>query len=254
MKTTFILASLFTVLTAQASEFFGSLTFNNITLDITLNDVTNKVTFDVAGPKSGYISMGFGAQQMDGAYCIIANEGGVNNSQERILGFHSYGTKLATDLITVDSYSATNTIASYTITRDLTVSSTEAQAYDFVAQEGTIEIMLAYGNTTGQYHTDRFAGTINFQKISNTSTKENIVAQQLKIYPNPTSQALNIQITKASTTTNVSIYSLEGTLIKVANFVNKEVLTVDVNNLSAGSYLVKVKGSKFLSSSVFIKK
>ncbi len=254
MKTTFILASLFTVLTAQASEFFGSVTFNNMTLDVTLNDVTNKVTFELAGPKSGYISMGFGAQQMNGSYCIIANEGGVNSSQERILGFHSYGTKLATDLISVDSYSATSTIASYTISRDLSVSSIESQAYDFVAQEGTVDIMLAYGNTTGQHHADRFAGTINFQRIIDVSTKENIVAQTLKVYPNPAASVLNIQLNQVSTSTNVSIYSLQGKLIKAIDFANKEVLSVDVNDLTVGSYLVKVKGSSFFSTTIFVKK
>ena len=96
MKTTLIFLSLFTVLTAHATEFSGSITFNDMTLDVTLNDVTNKVTFEIAGPKSGYISMGFGSQQMNGAYCIFANEGGVNSSQERILGNYTYGCLLYT--------------------------------------------------------------------------------------------------------------------------------------------------------------
>ena len=254
MKTTLIFAALFTVFAAQATEFAGSITFNDMTLDVTLNDVTNKVTFEIAGPKSGYISMGFGSQKMNGAYCIFANEDGINSSQERILGNYTYGLALGTNLISVDNYSTTSTIASYTITRDLSVSSAEPQAYDFIAQEGLVDVMLAYGNSTGQRHSDRFAGTIDFKKLSTVSTKENIVSQTLKVYPNPTFSSLNIQLNKVSTSTNVSIYSLQGKLIKETNFVNKELLAVDVNDLTDGSYMVKVKGSTFFSTTVFVKK
>ena len=254
MKTTLIFLSLFTVLTAHATEFSGSITFNDMTLDVTLNDVTNKVTFEIAGPKSGYISMGFGSQQMNGAYCIFANEGGVNSSQERILGNYTYGLALGTNLISVDNYSTTSTIASYTITRDLSVSSVEPKAYDFIAQEGSVDVMLAYGNSTGQRHSDRFAGTIDFKKLSTVNTKKNIVSQTLKVYPNPTFSSLNIQLNKVSTSTNVSIYSLQGKLIKEINFVNKDLLAVDVSALNEGSYLVKIKGNKFFSNTVFLKK
>ena len=255
MKTTLIaIAALFTGLTSQASEFFASVTFNDMTLDVTLNDVTNKVIFDVTGPKSGWVSMGFGSQQMNGTYCIIANEGGTNNSHERILGFHSYGSKLATDLLTVDSYSTTATKATYSITRDLSVSSTEAQAYDFVAQEGAIDLIMAYGNNTAQHHAARFFGTINFQKVTATSTKKTIIAQELKVFPNPTTNELNVQLDKASATSTVSIFDLQGKLIKETKFVNQKLLNVNVSDINAGSYMVKVKGTNFFSTSIFVKK
>ena len=255
MKTTLIaVATLLTGLTSQASEYFGSVTFNDMTLDVTLNDITNKVTFGVTGLKTGWVSMGFGSQQMNGTYCIIANEGGTNNSQERILGFHSYGTKLATDLISVDSYTTTATSASYSITRDLTVSSTEAQAYDFVAQAGTVDLIMAYGNSTAQHHAARFFGTIDFVKITTTSTKETIIPQELKVFPNPATNQLNVQLDKASAATTVTISDLQGKLIKQTEFVNQKLLNVNVSDITAGSYMVKVNGSNFLSTSIFVKK
>lgn len=254
MKTILIATALLFTITAQASEFFGSVTFNDMTLEVTLNDVTDKVTFEVSGPNSGWVSMGFGSQQMDGTYCIIANENSANITQERILGFHSYGTQLGTSLIFTESYNVNGSEVTYVISRDLTVSGTEAQAYDFVAHEGSIDLILAYGNTTAAHHAARFFGTINFERISVNKTKETIVAQELKVFPNPTTEKISVQLDKASATSKVSIYDLQGKLMKESEFVNQALLEMDVANIAAGSYMIKVKGANFLSSSIFVKK
>ncbi len=78
-----------------------------------------------------------------------------------------------------------------------------------------------------------------FHKINYLIT--DIVAIKLNnfsIYPNPCTSILNID-TDNSTTPQVRIYTLTGSLVKSENF-NK----VDVSELKQGMYFVSINGSK----------
>jgi len=52
----------------------------------------------------------------------------------------------------------------------------------------------------------------------------------------------------------VSILDLHGRLISTEIFTNSEMVTMNTADLAVGSYLVKIKGDSFTSSSVLVKK
>ena len=59
---------------------------------------------------------------------------------------------------------------------------------------------------------------------------------------------------QANVNMEVSILDLHGRLISTEIFTNSEMVTMNTADLAAGSYLVKIKGDSFTSSSVLVKK
>lgn len=83
--------------------------------------------------------------------------------------------------------------------------------------------------------------TANFELVSGV---EEISAPQIKIYPNPVSESFQI----LGEVENFSIYDLSGKLLKNVQSYHGEFISVA--HLSAGTYIIKVKGK----SELFIKK
>jgi len=82
-----------------------------------------------------------------------------------------------------------------------------------------------------------------YQGGYSTSVQENMMPQlQLVIYPNPVQNALNIYMSDPSDY-SVSIYDIEGKLIRTLA-ANGDRLTMNVNDLAAGSYIVNVLDKK----------
>ncbi|MFI8378248.1 alpha-amylase family glycosyl hydrolase [Leeuwenhoekiella sp. NPDC079379] len=74
-------------------------------------------------------------------------------------------------------------------------------------------------------------------KSANLSIKSFDTKNQLTVYPNPAS--LNFKLTQE--VDSISIYTIDGSLIKNLNFENSKNQEVDVSDLNAGIYLVKAK-------------
>ena len=83
--------------------------------------------------------------------------------------------------------------------------------------------------------------TANFELVSGV---EEISAPQIKIYPNPASEGFQI----LGEVENFSIYDLSGKLLKNVQSYHGEFISVA--HLSAGTYIIRVKGK----SELFIKK
>lgn len=74
----------------------------------------------------------------------------------------------------------------------------------------------------------------------------NTTSNELKVYPNPTKNTLTIEV--ENVIKNVTIYNMLGQLILVYKTSN-----IDVSNLEAGSYLVKISTNKGYFNTRFIK-
>lgn len=82
-----------------------------------------------------------------------------------------------------------------------------------------------------------------------TNTKELVVANNLQVYPNPSSQFIRLDNVAESLKT-WSIYDVNGQLVERQTNTNNEVA---VSNLSAGLYTIVVKTSKGLFTDRFMK-
>jgi hypothetical protein len=256
LKTTLLFGiALITSISLQATKYQASLDFNTSSLLVTLDSETNKVTIDLSGDEKDWVAVGFGSQTMNGTYCVVVNEGGEQNVHERNLAARGIGTKQVTDLFSTDSYTEGTSLTkfNYTITRDLIASTTENSAYDFVAEAGEVDFIIAYGDVFGSYHSSRMFGKLNFVEINVTSVNK-IAKQSVKVFPNPAVNSVSVSLDQANVNLEVSILDLHGRLISTEIFTNSEMVTMNTADLAAGSYLVKIKGDSFTSSSVLVKK
>jgi len=104
----------------------------------------------------------------------------------------------------------------------------------YTAVAGVVKVSLTAG-----LHTITKGDTANLYYISvvnNSSTSvENVAASKLSLYPNPVKNCLSISSKDAIQ--KIDIYNLTGILVK---HIENKFKTIDVSNLSNGSYFVKV--------------
>lgn len=256
MKTILLFGiALITSISVKATRYQASLDFNASSILVILDSETNKVTVELTGDQMDWVSVGFGSQIMNGSYCVVVNENGEQNVHERNLGNHSYGLKQTNDLFSTQAYTpGTNSSKfSYTISRNLIASTMENKAYDFVAEAGEIDFIIAYGANPGAYHTTRMSGKLNFVEVNTTNVNE-IAKQSVKIFPNPVVNNVNISLDKTNVNLKVSILDLKGILISTELFTNSKLVSLNTVDLATGSYLVRIKGDSFTSSSILVKK
>jgi hypothetical protein len=70
---------------------------------------------------------------------------------------------------------------------------------------------------------------------------ENKTNKSLSVYPNPVRQGENIQIQTANEIISVQLYSIEGRLIRIGNYITK---TLSTNGLQPGIYIIRIQGKE----------
>ena len=81
--------------------------------------------------------------------------------------------------------------------------------------------------------------------ISTTSVKDALAGMSVNVYPNPTSGKFNVKLTGYKQEATIELYSLTGQLIvREAVKAGQEVTPMQVKNLAAGAYLLKVISEK----------
>lgn len=63
----------------------------------------------------------------------------------------------------------------------------------------------------------------------------------IKIYPNPVTSKLNIDLPSVASNLSARIFSANGNLVKVAKFANTASSSIDVSALSVGTYIIELK-------------
>ena len=79
------------------------------------------------------------------------------------------------------------------------------------------------------------------------------IENQFEIYPNPTTEMLNIRLNSDSKATSVEVYSLLGAKVISKSINTTETVSIPVSNLSNGIYYVSVKDGNNYSVKKFIK-
>lgn len=91
--------------------------------------------------------------------------------------------------------------------------------------------------------------TVNLTVVTSIENNENSIG--IMTYPNPATQ--NVNIKSNSTIENIVLFNMTGQLVKNVN-VNASSATLDVNNLSKGSYLMEIhSGSNIVKRNIVIK-
>lgn len=103
---------------------------------------------------------------------------------------------------------------------------------------------ITKGNTTNLYYI-KTAYTIV------TGLAENNKNKGITLYPNPATTVLNILLTNSDTIEKVTVYNMIGQVVKNSA---GDVRSIDMSDLSAGSYLVKVQTNQGSTTQNIIKK
>ncbi|MBX2875099.1 MAG: DUF4465 domain-containing protein [Saprospiraceae bacterium] len=86
-----------------------------------------------------------------------------------------------------------------------------------------------------------------------TATKEVVSAREwMRVYPNPSTNFLQIRSALVDETSIISIYSLDGSLLLKERYRN-EGQRIDVQTLPKGSYMIRLETAEKVSSQLFIK-
>ncbi len=113
-----------------------------------------------------------------------------------------------------------------------------------ISTNGTTKMVYTLGevavqeNTTGNIHvSEGFIGSNNFVvlNIENYS-----ILSDVKVYPNPTSDYININFTQKSDY-DISIYNMAGELIYSKQIIESNKESINLNKFPAGTYLFVVK-------------
>lgn len=94
--------------------------------------------------------------------------------------------------------------------------------------------------------------TTTIKEVKGLSNAEFDFSEQIKLYPIPAKEVLNIATESNITLNTIEIYNIMGQLVMaVANV--KEVKSIPINQLSKGTYIIKVNSNIGSSSTCFIK-
>ena len=127
---------------------------SDLTIDLTLDDVSGRADMILTGPDDKWFGVGFGQTVDANAYTIIALGNG--DVQERKLGNHSSGTVLSS-MVTVHNNSVDSGVRTVELSRDLIGDSSDH--YTFSVVEGDLDLIWAVGSSAGfGFHAHR--GTV----------------------------------------------------------------------------------------------
>ncbi len=98
----------------------------------------------------------------------------------------------------------------------------------------------------------KWIDTTEYTTVSGTSTELSDI-YRLNIYPNPADAFLTFEFSGESSPITYSIFSAQGCLLKEKSMaMQDDILTVDISDLSPGSYCVTIHSNTFVSSAQFM--
>ncbi|WP_210486733.1 T9SS type A sorting domain-containing protein [Rufibacter aurantiacus] len=91
-----------------------------------------------------------------------------------------------------------------------------------------------------------YDGKFEYSKTLAVQTKAVAATEvTMKAYPNPTADMVNLDLTSlSSSTVTISIYALDGRLVKTQQLEGGVVQTLDLAKFAVGTYLLKIKGAE----------
>ncbi len=120
---------------------------------------------------------------------------------------------------------------------DYTATSTETRYFGILGQ----------GNVAAGVQMNVRLDDIKIAKVLTTGIKTNLLSEEtISLFPNPTSGVLNINTIDA--TTSVEVYNVIGEKVYSSKNLNKGLNSLDLSNLSNGSYFVKMNSNNNITT------
>lgn len=247
-KITLSLCTLFLSCAIWAQNTTGTVSLSrDLGYSATIEIGPTLVRLDLVGPDDGYLALGFGVTNMiNNGDCIIYTEDEtgprlIDSSFNGNTSTPSMDAQQDWTIVTnsvVTNTDGTNTVRRLTATRALDT----GNADDYVFTEDMESITLVWAHRSGSfdlgYHgsTNRGAATTGIT----LSTPQFNDTPTLSIYPNPTSDLINVNIGNLSDNEiNLDVYSVLGK--KVYSKVLYETSSViNTSQLGSGVYVVKL--------------
>jgi hypothetical protein len=124
---------------------------------------------------------------------------------------------------------------------------------EFVCQNGFVFSSQIHYHSVWRDHVRDYGADLTRTALGTTEVKGNTVSS-VKIYPNPTSEVLNIQVEKSLSNANVSVFDGSGKLLISTKNVSGKTVNIPVSTLNKGNYIIMVSDVNQKFSAKFIKK
>ncbi len=205
-------------------------------------------------PQNGSWCIGLSTEDVLGYDAVtieLSSQLSIGNSYE--LKFWTFGNTHFTPLLDSIKIGLTTTSDSFgtMIFSDITSENIwEEQTVQFVANSnfGFISVQIKDDfNSLSWYQIDNFTIT-NITGINN-----NKFGQEISIYPNPTSDNLNIDLGSYHSNISMIITSIEGQIVLDDSFINLKELNIDISELNQGIYFVTIGSVNNHANLKFIK-
>src|SRR5690606_8320848 len=123
-----------------------------------------------------------------------------------------------------------------------------ANELDISALAGQSTVYFAFRHHDS---TDEFAIVIDdIEIITTTASSAEFFTENFNMYPNPVTDVLNIESKNGLNASEIKITDMTGKVVKV----QKDVTSINVSNLSVGTYLIDITTNEGKATSKFIKK
>ena len=98
-------------------------------------------------------------------------------------------------------------------------------------------------------------GDIDVQNFSFIVSEISEINTEIKIYPNPVYNMLNIKLDRFLTEFSIDIFDISGKVIFSSyKFINKDLVSIDLSHLSSSMYMIVIKNEKDFKTNLFFKK
>ncbi|MFT4061362.1 MAG: DUF3500 domain-containing protein [Edaphocola sp.] len=123
---------------------------------------------------------------------------------------------------------------------------------EFVCQSGVIFSSQIHYHSVWRDHESDYGNDLNGTALG-VSEVVNNTAKAVKIYPNPTSETLNLQVEQSLSNATITVYDASGKAISTTKNVSGTNVNIPVNTLASGNYIIMVADSKGHFTAKFVK-
>lgn len=124
---------------------------------------------------------------------------------------------------------------------------------EFVCQSGVVFSSQIHYHSVWRDHVSDYGNDLSNTALGTVELLGNAV-KSVKIYPNPTSETLNIQVDKSLSNATITVFDASGRTVNTLKNVSGKSANLSVNNLKTGNYIISVSDVTQNFTAKFIKK
>ncbi|MBD0832293.1 T9SS type A sorting domain-containing protein [Aestuariibaculum sediminum] len=211
-------------------------------------DITQtEVTLTLIGPSDRWLGIGFGVNSMTLNGDLVIYDG-VSMSDRTFQGVGTPPVADSNQDWSIDSNSISS--GKRTIVAKRSLNTGEANDYVFSPSDTSINLVWARGASASfalAYHGVNRGATSSGITLSNDEFQ---LAQNIKIYPIPAKERINLKLPSGINVNSITIYNVLGKETHKVSFLQNY---VDISNLNSGIYLLKINTDNSNYTKRFIK-